>query len=286
MLEHFITASLFVIGAIFGSFAVAQVWRIRLKQLSSTKKLAALERAELKTLAKLKSATTKDRSRCLSCNYTLAARDLIPIFSWLVLRGRCRQCKKPIGPTEVLTEILLAAAFAASFVLWPTPLESALAITQFIIWLIILVVITILLIYDLRWQLLPTFLLTTFIILAGLFVLCDFQTLFTASTLFDLLVSILILSGTYFILHHASQGRWVGSGDWLLALPLAIILQNWLLAIITLFLANFIGCLVVIPSLISKKLTTNSSVPLGPLLLIAFLIIFFAGPTLLANIHL
>ena len=269
-----------VLGACLGSFVVAQVWRIRFHQLSSAKKLPSTEQSEFKRLSKLKSKLSSDRSKCLSCGYTLASHDLIPIFSWLILRGKCRKCHAPIGFTEFFTELTLAILFPLSFMLWPTPLDTPL-IAQFAIWLIILTILAVLFIYDLRWQLLPTFLLITLIIMSVLFTLCSYQTLFTTVALSNLLISIVILSGTYFILHHASQGRWVGSGDWLLALPLAIILQNWLLAFLTLFLANLIGCLVVIPALMSRKLTTNSAVPLGPLLIIAFAIIFFSGPYLI-----
>jgi len=302
MSEIFVIISLAILGAALGSFAVAQVYRIRLKQLSSTKKLTASERTELSRLKKLHPAPQKsssknqkplkslasDRSKCLACGYTLAPRDLIPIFSWVALRGRCRKCHAPIGATEFLTELTLAVLFPLSFLLWQTPLTLSFATTtstilplaQFALWLIFLTILTVLFLYDLRWQLLPTFLLTALTILAVLFALTAYDTLFTTDALIHLAVSILLLSGTYLVLHHASQGRWVGSGDWILALPLAILLSNWLLALLTLFLANLIGSLAVIPSLISKKLTTNSAIPLGPLLIIAFVVIFFAGPYL------
>ena len=280
MTDIFAITSLALLGACVGSFSVAQVYRIRLSQLSSTKKLTSVERAELNKLKKIKLTPKKpsvDRSKCLSCGYQLAPLDLIPVFSWLFLRGRCRKCKKTIGFTEFLTEITLTIVFPLSFIFWHAPLETPLAIAQFTIWIIFLTTLTILFVYDLRWKLLPTFLLTTLIIAAILFVLCSYDTIFTVDRLTSVFLAVTILSGTYFILHHASKGRWVGSGDWLLALPMALILQDWFLAILTLFLANFIGCLAVIPSLARKKLTTNSAIPLGPLLIIAFIIIFFTG---------
>lgn len=52
-------------------------------------------------------------SACPSCHTQIAARDNVPVFSWLLLRGRCRTCRAPISPRYPLVEILTAAVFAA-----------------------------------------------------------------------------------------------------------------------------------------------------------------------------
>lgn len=54
------------------------------------------------------------RSRCGSCGRTLTALDLIPVASWIVLRGRCRGCAAPIGLRPLLVELGTAALFAVS----------------------------------------------------------------------------------------------------------------------------------------------------------------------------
>ncbi|MCR5664861.1 MAG: prepilin peptidase [Oscillospiraceae bacterium] len=51
----------------------------------------------------------KGRSRCPSCGHALGALDLIPVFSWLLLRGRCRWCREKISPRYLVTELLFAA---------------------------------------------------------------------------------------------------------------------------------------------------------------------------------
>ncbi len=56
------------------------------------------------------------RSVCPHCGKTLTARDLIPIFSYLILKGKCRQCGTPISKRYVLTECLLAVVFVS--VVW------------------------------------------------------------------------------------------------------------------------------------------------------------------------
>ena len=52
------------------------------------------------------------RSRCESCGHTLGAPDLVPVFSWLFLRGRCRYCRERI-PARCLLSELMGAAFLA-----------------------------------------------------------------------------------------------------------------------------------------------------------------------------
>ncbi len=53
------------------------------------------------------------RSRCPACGHTLAARDLVPLFSWLALRGRCRYCGAPIPARYPLSEAALAVVYVS-----------------------------------------------------------------------------------------------------------------------------------------------------------------------------
>jgi leader peptidase (prepilin peptidase)/N-methyltransferase len=55
----------------------------------------------------------KPRSRCTRCGTTLRTIDNVPLVSWLVLRGRCRDCGTPISPRYPLVEALTAAVFVA-----------------------------------------------------------------------------------------------------------------------------------------------------------------------------
>ncbi|MPZ74328.1 MAG: prepilin peptidase, partial [Nitriliruptorales bacterium] len=52
-------------------------------------------------------------SACPNCGNRIAPRDNIPIASWLLLRGRCRNCKAPISPEYPIVEVLMAVVFAA-----------------------------------------------------------------------------------------------------------------------------------------------------------------------------
>jgi leader peptidase (prepilin peptidase)/N-methyltransferase len=56
----------------------------------------------------------RGRSRCPSCGAEIAARDNIPVLSWLLLRGRCRRCGAPISPEYPLTELATAGLFVGA----------------------------------------------------------------------------------------------------------------------------------------------------------------------------
>jgi leader peptidase (prepilin peptidase)/N-methyltransferase len=69
------------------------------------------------------------RSRCDACQTTLAPKDLIPIFSFILLRGKCRYCRKSIGVGALYTELISAAIGLLAILLVPS--ESALAMAVF-----------------------------------------------------------------------------------------------------------------------------------------------------------
>jgi leader peptidase (prepilin peptidase)/N-methyltransferase len=56
-------------------------------------------------------------SHCPSCDAHLGARDLVPVVSWLTLRGRCRYCGAPVSARYPLVELSTALVFAGVAVL-------------------------------------------------------------------------------------------------------------------------------------------------------------------------
>ncbi|UTX51283.1 prepilin peptidase [Candidatus Saccharibacteria bacterium TM7i] len=284
MTEVFIYSALALFGAALGSFVTATVWRIRARQLESDKKAGEeyhpKEYATLKKL--LGKKTAEDRSQCLHCHKTLSWYELIPVVSWVVQRGKCRSCKKFIGWFEVLAEVGLAVFFVLSYALWPTALSTPLEVTHFVLWLIGGVIMALLFAYDMKWFLLPDVPMIVLIII-GLAV-----TVLTAVTSDNVTGSLLsaagavaALGGLYALLYYGSKGRWVGFGDVILGVGLGLLLADWRLALVALFMANFIGCLFVIPLMIAGKLKRNSHVPFGPLLIAGAVVAWFAGPALI-----
>lgn len=66
------------------------------------------------------------RSLCPGCGTQIASRDNVPVFSWLLLRGRARCCGEPISPRYPLTELACGILFAATAaVYWNDPAEAA-----------------------------------------------------------------------------------------------------------------------------------------------------------------
>ena len=288
MEQIIIYLALILSGLCLGSFAGALMWRLRARQLVKDKIDGEhVNPDEHKRLEKLtKASMLKDRSQCLHCSYTLKWYDLIPLFSWLSLGNKCRKCHKPIGFFEPLIELGIAIFFVLSYAFWPYALSNGLEITRLVLWLVAGVGLAVLFVYDTKWSLLPdrlNFAIIGIGALSALLVVLGAQD--KLDTLLEIVGSVLILSGIYWVLYKISQGRWIGFGDVKLGLGLALLLADWRLAFIALFAANLIGCLVVLPAMITGKLKRNSHVPFGPLLIIGFVIAGLAGSYLI-NIYL
>jgi leader peptidase (prepilin peptidase)/N-methyltransferase len=82
------------------------------------------------------------RSRCPDCGATIAAYDNIPILSWLLLRGRCRSCGERISVRYPLTELAMAALFAATVLVLGTDDGGELAIALSLCTVLVIVTVT------------------------------------------------------------------------------------------------------------------------------------------------
>ena len=281
----FITILLGFLGLCLGSFAGAQVWRLRARQLVEDK--AAGERVDKKEYKQLvdlaMQPAAKDRSRCLSCHHQLAWYDLLPLVSWMSTRGKCRYCKKRIGYFEPLIEVSVAAFFVMSFIFWPFELTTAIEIIRFVIWLISGVMLTILFAYDAKWFLLPDRIVFPLIGLSVVFAgLGLIGTTDIVPALISMAGAVLILSGLYLFIWVVSKGKWIGFGDVKLGIALGLLLGQWELAFLALFLANLIGCLIVIPGLATKKLSRTTQIPFGPMLIAGFFLAALFGTELIS----
>jgi leader peptidase (prepilin peptidase)/N-methyltransferase len=87
-----LATSIFALGLAFGSFLNVCIYRLP-RDLS----------------------VVRPRSSCPRCEYGIRAYDNIPVLSWLILRGRCRNCKARISARYVLVEILTGAIFLACY---------------------------------------------------------------------------------------------------------------------------------------------------------------------------
>jgi len=284
-MENILVVSILaLLGLVMGSFAGALVWRLRARQLVEDKAVGEeVDAKEYKKLTPLtKSGFREDRSRCLHCGHTLKWYDLIPLVSWVSTGGKCRYCGKWIGWFEPAVELGTALLFVGSYMLWPFPLMTTADIAVFVFWLVAVVLLIILFVYDLKWFLLPNAVVFPLIGVGIAIALIRLtQTFDVPGALLDYLFASAILSGLYLLLWAISKGRWIGFGDVKLGLALALILGSWQLAFVALFAANLIGSLIVLPGMVTGKISRTARVPFGPLLIAGALFALFVGDLVL-----
>lgn len=269
-----------VLGLCAGSFAGATVWRLRARQLVEDKAEGEeVDKSEYDTLLPLTKATVKtDRSRCLHCGHALQWYDLLPLVSWVSTGGKCRYCHERIGWFEPLMELGMAALFVLSFLLWPFAIQTPIEIGLFALWIVAAVLLIILFAYDLKWFLLPNRVMFPLIFVTA--IIAALQIVLSTdwvASLISMLIGVGILSGLYFLLWLVSKGEWIGFGDVKLGLALAFIVADWQLAFLALFAANLFGMLIVLPGMIAGKISRQTRVPFGPLLILGTLFSFFFG---------
>lgn len=226
------------------------------------------------------------RSGCLSCGKTLGALELVPLFSWLLLRGRCRRCEAKVSAQYPLVELGGALAFSLAYLAHPffsapNQLAEAAAFAFAAAALSALVAIVA---YDLRHKIIPD--------------------TFSAFLAFAALGRILALGLAYgvpmsgwalalaagpamalplYLLWAASRGRWMGLGDPKLALGL-----GWLVglsgAAVALFLSFVIGALLGGGAVLWNRLRRRrgglgltSEIPFAPYLALGAAIVFLSG---------
>lgn len=301
-----------MMGAIFGSFACCQAYRIRYKE--EGKKIG-------------------ERSECLFCHHRLSWYELIPILSWMLQRGRCRKCGKKIGGIELASEVAMGLIFCGILNLLLSQVDvvklgqggvyniwqdlnieflikiftNPLVIARLLILMVSAVLFWILVVYDLKWQRLPSWILYILIGLGvGYFILNELVRLgviselrywseakmlsvksgmisqaseVIKSDLFTLSSSILALPGLYFLMYKISREQLVGGGDYLLALAAVLFLGRFELALTLLFVANLLALGFNAKMIMQKK---KVRVPFGPYLIMGFwLVLLFAREILL-----
>lgn len=245
-------ALLAILGLCLGSFVNAFVWRL-----------------------KHGGDWVKGRSECTHCHHVLAPLDLVPVFSWLWLGGKCRYCHKPIQDSP-LTELALPALFLVSYFYWPAGF-GGLGLFQFVMWLAILVALLILLVYDLRWYILPDKVVFALIGLAVVWVLGTAVFTQSAYGLLGSLAGVVVISGFFYILYKISEGKWIGFGDVKLGIALGLLAGGALKACMVLFLASFIGVVVSLPLIFAGKASRKTQLPFGPLLITGLIIVQIFG---------
>jgi len=239
-----------------GSFVNALVWRLHEQSKAKSKK-------QMDKLSIL-----RGRSMCPNCHHELAAKDLVPVFSWLSLKGKCRYCHQPISAQYPLVELATAGIFIFSYYFWPLNLHGA-GLFEFILWLGFLTGFIALMVFDMRWLQLPDKIVYPLITLA--FVQLVAVSIWDKDTtlLLGALWGVLVLGGLFYALFQLSGGKWIGGGDVKLGALLGLMVGGPLNSILLLLVASLTGTAVSLPLLARGTAKVDSRIPFGPFLLVA-----------------
>jgi len=243
----FLTLAVGVIGLLFGSFANVCVHRIPLRI-----------------------SVVTPRSRCPSCENSIAWYDNIPLLSWLILGGKCRHCEAPISVRYPILELLMGLSWAG--ITWhygfsPVLLQALLLVS--LLWILTLI--------DLETGLLPN--LLTF---PGIAIGLAFA--FWLGYIEDAVIGAVVGYGFFwlvaklFLLVTGREG--MGYGDFKLLAMLGAFM-GWQALPFIVFTSSLVGAVVGILFLVLSKKDVRTEIPFGPYLAGAGMIWFIWGATIL-----
>lgn len=259
----------FLLGIIFGSFLNAVVFRIHKKK-----------------------SFLKGRSHCLFCKNQLTWYELIPLVSFLVQKGSCRTCKKAISWQYPLVEFSTGALFVLMFwtVIQAGTFVSAVTITTVLMYWFFVWVLTVLFVYDLRWQIIPDIvsLPAMGMVIAMQLVVAYAMSLTGDQTFGALALSyfvsagwgVLIGGGFFLTQFLVSRGTWIGGGDIRLGVLMGLML-GWEHTVVALMLAYMIGALFAIGLVITGNKKWSSRIPFGTFLALATIVALVWGEHIL-----
>ncbi len=224
----------------------------------------------------------RGRSHCPRCKHPLAPLDLIPVVSYLLLRGRCRSCRGPIGLSYPLIELATAGLFVLAAWVRLGPAAAAWDAAAFLApgwkmllrdWLAILVLEQIFL-YDLWFG----YILDQVSLPAiGAFLAINLALGVPASSM---AVGFLVGSGFFLAQYVVSAGKWIGGGDIRLGALMGVLL-GWPLLGVALFLAYLAGGVVGGALLATGRKAVGSQIAFGTFLSAATLVALFWGQAVL-----
>ena len=232
----------FLLGLVFGSFGNVLIYRLPRGQ------------------------SIWGRSHCPRCKKSIEPLCLIPVVSFLCLRGKCRHCKKKISwwyPGVELVSGLLAVA--ATFI---APSLLSAVVLAFALWMLLLIAVV-----DVHIQGIPDAFTILFIILAFLYT--------GLSGVFDILAFVIGVGffGAQWVL---SRGKWIGSGDVLLAVGLSALLGQRELVLFMLFSSYILGALVASVLLLTGRITRRDYIAFGPFLALGTLTALLMGERMMS----
>ena len=207
-------------------------------------------------------------SHCDSCNHKLNFLDMIPILSFVFLRGKCRYCHKPIDSTSTFMELISGVFFATAFYVFGTGYEFFIAIG-------IVSMLMIITVSDINYFIIPDELL---IFMSIYFIVFDILNLGLHDTIRAIGGGLFLFALMYLIMligNYAFKKESLGGGDIKMMFIFGLILGP-LLGTISIFIGSFIALPISIYFLVKDK---ERMIPFGPFLLIALALLYFTQIT-------
>ncbi len=239
---------IFLLGLVIGSFLNCVIYRLEKEQ-----------------------SFLKGRSYCPHCKHNLIWLDLIPVFSFLFLKGKCRYCGKKISIQYTIVEIITGLIFL--FIYNEIINLPQLTISNFISFCFLFIVssfLIIIFVYDLKHYMILDKVLFPAIAISLLY------RLFIIFSIWNYLFAALIASGFFLFIFLISKGKWMGFGDVKLAILLGLLL-GFPNILVGLFLAFFFGAIIGLALIFLNKKGLKSEIPFAPFLIIGTFIAMFFG---------
>ncbi|OGG02706.1 hypothetical protein A2W14_07370 [Candidatus Gottesmanbacteria bacterium RBG_16_37_8] len=218
-------------------------------------------------------------SHCDNCRKQLKFFDLFPLFSFLLLKGKCRYCHKKIARQNPLVEIVTASVFVFIFSQIAV-LEISLNNLIYLFYqLLVAGSLIVIFIIDLKERIIPdslVFFLTAMTLIYRLVFLPQ-----------DLSVAILAafgMSAIFLFLVLITRGRGMGLGDVKYAFFMGLFL-GWPKILVAFYLAFLTGAIVSLILVMMGRKSIKSTVPFGPFLVVATFLSFYFGEVITVYFH-
>lgn len=196
------------------------------------------------------------RSSCPQCNAPVQARDNIPLLSWLLLKGKCRNCSAPISPRYPLVEAL--TAILSGVVAWQLGYGMAAAVVIIITWTLIALTFI-----DIDKMLLPDQLTLPLLWLALVFSLTDSAFVNPAQAIVGAAAGYLSLWSVYWLFKLLTGKEGMGYGDFKLLAVFGALL-GWQQLPLIILLSSCVGAVVGIVLLSVQGKDKATPIPFGP----------------------
>ncbi|HVY35831.1 MAG TPA: prepilin peptidase [Candidatus Paceibacterota bacterium] len=222
----------------------------------------------------------KGKSICPRCGRKLRWFELVPVVSFLALRGRCRTCHEHISFQYPIVELLTGFLFVLFYI--KAPLAggfSAFSWAWFVFMATIASVLIVITVYDIRHKIIPDGAVYTFILLALISVVYHVITGGIA-LIFPLLIAGVVVALPFFLIWFFSKGKFMGFGDVKLALGMGWLLglsQGFTAVIFGFWIGGIFGLFLIA---LSHRYSMKSEIPLAPFLIAGLSIVGIFGITL------